>query len=64
MSVAQNYYIGNTHIVIRDDCIESTEEQKKILKRCGEIARQYRDVADRHCCLSAPEPTDIDVEGE
>jgi hypothetical protein len=42
MAVVQDYYIGNTHIIIDDDCIVSPEEQKKILKRCGEIAtRQY-----------------------
>lgn len=42
MAVVQDTYIGNTHIIIRDDCIVSPEDQQKILKRCGEIAaRQY-----------------------
>lgn len=43
MAVVMDFYAGNTHIIIRDDCIVSQEEQQKILKRCGEIAaRQYR----------------------
>jgi hypothetical protein len=43
MAVVADYYIGKTHITIKDDCIVSPEEQQKILKRCGEIAaRQYR----------------------
>lgn len=42
MAVVADYYDGNTHIIIMDDCIVSQEEQQKILKRCGEIAaRQY-----------------------
>lgn len=42
MAIIKDYYDGNTHIIIRDDCIVSPEEQQKILKRCGEIiARQY-----------------------
>ena len=42
MAVVQDTYIGNTHIIIRDDCIASPVDQQKILKRCGEIAaRQY-----------------------
>lgn len=42
MAVVQDTYIGNTHIIIKDDCIVSPEEQQKILKRCGDIAaRQY-----------------------
>lgn len=43
MAIVEDYYIGNTRIIINDDCIVSPEEQKKILKRCGEIiSRQYR----------------------
>ena len=43
MAVVMDFYDGNTHIIIKDDCIVSPEEQQKILKRCGEIAaRQYR----------------------
>ncbi|MDF2858357.1 MAG: hypothetical protein K0Q87_4208 [Neobacillus sp.] len=46
MAVVQDTYIGNTHIIIRDDCIVSPENQQKILKRCGEIAaRQYSSIA-------------------
>lgn len=42
MAVVKDYYDGNTHIIIKDDCIVSPEEQQKILKRCGIIAaRQY-----------------------
>ncbi len=47
MAIVADYYIGNTHVIIKDDCIVSPEEQKKILKRCGEIAsRQYIVVAE------------------
>lgn len=43
MAVVQDYYDGNTHVIIKDDCIVSLVEQQRILKRCGEIAaRQYR----------------------
>ncbi len=38
MAVVKDYYDGNTHIIIKDDCIVSPEKQKEILKRCGEIA--------------------------
>jgi hypothetical protein len=42
MAVVQDTYIGNTHVIIKDDCIVSPEDQQKILKRCGDIAaRQY-----------------------
>lgn len=42
MAVVRDTYIGNTHVIIKDDYIVSQEEQQKILKRCGEIAaRQY-----------------------
>lgn len=42
MAVVKEMYIGNTHIIIRDDYIAPIEKQQKILKRCGEIvARQY-----------------------
>lgn len=42
MAVVQEMYIGNTHIIVKDDYIVSIEEQAKILKKCGEIAaRQY-----------------------
>jgi hypothetical protein len=48
VAVAQDTYIGNTHIIIKDDFIVSLEEQQKILKRCGEIAaRQYGIIAKK-----------------
>lgn len=54
MSIVKDYYDGNTHIIIKDDCIVSLDEQQRILKRCGEIAaRQYREAADRHRCPDA-----------
>jgi hypothetical protein len=62
MAVVADYYDGNTHVIIKDDCIVSPEDQQKILKRCGEIAaRQYREATDRHRCPSASRPSDTAV---
>ena len=37
-SIVADYYIGNTHVMVFNDCCVKTEEERqRILKRCGLI---------------------------